>query len=92
MTFTLDPDARLDFGVDWSAFLEAAGEDTISTHAWVDVSTDLTVEDEQLIGGAVHVAFFSGGSTGEVHTATSEITTNGGRTARTTLVFTIRKE
>ena len=92
MTFTLDPDARLDFGVDWSDFLESAGDDTITTHAWVDVTTGLTVEDEQLLGGAVHLAFFSGGNSGEVHSATSSIETNGGRKARATIVFTITKE
>lgn len=91
--YTLDPGARLDYGVDWSEFLAQTDGDIITLSEWVDVTDGLIVQEADLIQGSIHVAFFASASieVGKVARATSRITTQQGRIARTTLVFTIKE-
>lgn len=75
MTFTKDPDAILDYAVDWSRWL--AG-DTIAASVWL-VPTGLTkVSDSNTATRAI--VWLSGGSAGVTYTVTNRITTAAGRT------------
>lgn len=72
-----DPDATLDYGVDWGPFLATTDGDTIVTAEWQPV-VGLTVNDQSVTDG-VHKALISGGTLGEIYTVTSRITTLDGR-------------
>lgn len=86
-TFLKDPDATLDYRIDWSGWL---GQDTIDTSI-VAVSTGLTLsmtshdEDSTTL-------WLSGGALGREYAATNRITTAAGRTADRTLIFKIRTQ
>jgi hypothetical protein len=73
-----DPDAVLDYSIDWSAWL---GSDTITTSEWfVDgADTDLAVDSDSKSTTATTV-WLSGGTLGVTYTATNRITTADGRT------------
>lgn len=86
-----DPDARLDYAVDWSTFLSSHDPpDTITGAAWVQYDEDLTVDDEGLDGDR-HVAFVSGGVVNKVYRLTSRITTTAGRIQDQTFALIIRE-
>lgn len=70
-----DPDAVLDYTIDWSTWL---GDDTIATSGWT-VPTGLT-EDSDSNTTTTATVWLSGGTVGTVYTVTNEITTAGGRT------------
>jgi len=85
MTFAKDPNAILDYAVDWSRWL--AG-DEIATSEWT-VSSGLTkVSDSKTTTKAT--VWLSGGTAGQSYTVTNRITTTGGRTEERS--FTIRVE
>lgn len=68
-------EARLDFSLDWSAWLET---DTIQGATWeVDVS-GLTINDETHTD-TVSTIWVEGGTVGSVYILYNEITTVGGR-------------
>jgi hypothetical protein len=85
MTFTKDPDAILDYAVDWSRWL--AG-DAIAASTWF-VPTGLTKATESNTATKATV-WLSGGVAGQTYTVTNRITTTGGRTEDRS--FTIRVE
>ena len=71
-----DPDSVIDYGVDWSNWLDAG--ETISTSVWPDLG-DLVSESESNTTTATAI-FVSGGVLGATYTLTNRITTNQGRT------------
>lgn len=85
MTFTKDPDAVLDYSVDWSRWL--AG-DEISTSEWAAPEGLAKVTDTHT--STMTTVWLSGGSVGQPHTITNRITTTGGRTEDRS--FTVRIE
>ena len=74
-TFRKDPDAKLDYGFDWSDWL-AAGE-TISTSAWT-IAAGLTEESTET-GSTSTKVWLSGGTDGDTYTVTNTIETSAGR-------------
>jgi hypothetical protein len=74
--FTHDPDARVDYGVDWSDYLDEG--ESITEHEWITTGDDLTLTGESL-AGAVHATFVEGGVLGRAYRITSRITTSAGR-------------
>lgn len=74
-----DPDEVLDYGFDWSDWLDEIG-DTISTSAWEKDSASLTVTDETKTTTSTTV-WLSAGVLGETYFVTNRIVTVGGRTA-----------
>lgn len=86
--FSKDPDAVLDYGIDWSAWL-AADEDTITASEWT-VPDGLTKESDTFDDTSTTV-WFSGGDLGEKYTVVNRITTDQGRIEDKTLTFTIRQ-
>ena len=75
-TFLKDPDAVLDYSVDWSKWL--AG-DQIGTSAWSVSDLALEATDESNTTTRTTV-WLSGGTVGQSYTVTNCITTSGGRT------------
>lgn len=90
-TFTKDPDAILDYVIDWAAFL---GTDTISTSTWV-VPTGITLGT----GGTAPTnttttatAWLSSGTAYQTYRITNRITTAGGRTQDQSFILAIAEQ
>ena len=75
-TFRKDPDAVLDYGFDWSAWL-ASGE-TISTSTWT-VPTGITKDSDEK-GDTSTKIWLSGGEDGETYAIANKVVTSAGRT------------
>lgn len=80
-----DPNALLDYVIDWSEWL-ATSTDTISASTWV-VPSQLTMFTSSF-GTATTVVWLSGGTAGEVYDVINRINTTGGRTEDRTIQFT----
>jgi hypothetical protein len=85
MTFTKDPNAVLDYTLDWARWL--AG-DQIATSEWLVLAGLTKVADTKTASSAT--VWLSGGTAGQSYTVTNRITTSGGRTEDRS--FTIRVE
>lgn len=72
---TKDPDAVLDYEINWTAWLNG---DTISSSSWT-VPAGLT-KDSDSFTDTVTKIWLSGGTDSETYTLTNRITTSGGRT------------
>jgi len=89
MTFRAlkDPDATLDYQVDWSEWL---GSDTIASSTWV-VDSGITL-DIDTNTTTTATAWLSGGTAGETYTATNRIVTADGRTDDRTITIQIAQK
>jgi hypothetical protein len=85
-TFTKDPQAVLDYRIDWSEWLDG---DTISTSEW-SVPGGLVLESESNTTTAATV-WLSGGTYNASYDITNEITTAGGRTDNRTITIKVRE-
>jgi len=85
MTFTKDPNAVLDYSIDWPRWL--AG-DQIAASEWI-VASGLTKMAESKTATSTTV-WLSGGTAGQSYIVTNRITTAAGRTEDRS--FTIRVE
>ena len=85
MTFTKDPNAVLDYSIDWTRWL--AG-DQIATSQWIVPSGLTKMADSKTASSAT--VWLSGGSVGQSYTVTNRITTAAGRTEDRS--FTVRAE
>ena len=77
MNFIKDPEAVLDYTLDWTKWLDEAG-DIIATSTWI-VPTGLTKVTETNTTKLATV-WLSGGTAGTNYTVTNRITTVAGRT------------
>ena len=75
-TFIKDPDAVLDYSIEWSKWL--AG-DQIQTSAWSVSDPAIEAADDSNTATRTTV-WLSGGVAGQSYTVTNRITTSGGRT------------
>jgi hypothetical protein len=73
--FWKDPDAVLDYAVDWSGWVEVG--ETINSYT-VTVTSGLTLVSDSEAGGVV-TAWLSGGTVGSAYTVTVHIITSAGR-------------
>ena len=78
--FTKDPEAVLDYQVDWSDWLD---DDTIDTSEWT-VPAGLT-EDSDSNTYTVAKVWLSGGTAGATYAVENKITTTDGRTDERTI-------
>lgn len=85
-SFTKDPDAVLDYKVDWSDWLDT---DTIVTSDWT-VPTGLTLELETNTA-TIATAWLSGGTVATSYNVTNEITTADGRTDDRTITIKVKE-
>lgn len=74
--FLKDPDAVLDFAMDWTDWLDTG--ETISSYM-VTVPTGITKDSDSESSGVVTV-WLSGGTAGNDYNVSVEITTSDGRT------------
>jgi hypothetical protein len=86
-SYTKDPDAVLDYSVDWSSWLDDA--ETVASHV-VIASTGITVDSDNEAAGVVTV-WLSGGTVGERYTVTTRITTSAGRTDDRSIEIWVRQ-
>lgn len=84
-SYLKDPDALLDYTVDWSAWL---GVDTISTSTWV-VPAGIT-EASASNNATAATIWLSGGTSGEDYEVVNRIVTAAGRTEDRTLKIMVR--
>ena len=85
--FQHDPDAVIDYTIDWSSWL-ADGE-TISASEW-DVPTGLTEVSEAETSTETTVRI-SGGTAGESYTVTNHVATSTGQEDDRSLYLTVRE-
>ena len=88
MNFTKDPQAVLDYTVDWTKWLDEVG-DAIETSVWI-VPTGLTKVTETNTSKLATV-WLSGGTVGTNDTVTNRITTVGGRTDDRSITIRVRE-
>ncbi len=86
-TFIKDPDATLDYTIDWKKFL---GTDTISSVTWV-VPTGLT---QVVVSNTTTTAtiWLSGGTLNASYEVTNRMTSAAGRIDDRTFVITVREK
>ena len=84
--FIKDPDAILDYALNWTKWLEG---DTISTGTWT-IDAGPTIASQNVSGGIVTM-FLSGGADGVSYAARCRITTTGGRTDDRTIQIQVRE-
>lgn len=83
--FRKDPDARLDYQVDWSDWLDG---DTISASSWV-LPTGIT-QYSVTNNTTSATIFLTGGTEGVDYSVVNRITTSGGRINDQTLIIKVR--
>lgn len=86
-TYQKDPDAVLDFGVDWSAWLDG---DTIASSEWLTaspVTTPALTIDSDSNSTTATVVWLSAGVAGTTYKITNRIVTTAGRTEDRTLTI-----
>jgi hypothetical protein len=83
-----DPNAILDYEIDWAA--QWLSGDTIQTSTWIVPSGITKVTDTSTTTTAT--IWLSGGTVGTTYEVTNRITTAGGRTQDQTLVFKIKEQ
>lgn len=88
-TFIKDPDAVLDYKIDWSDWLEPL-TDTIAASSWT-ADTGITIDSNSFDDDET-VVWLSGGTTGTKYGVTNHITTAGGREDDRTIYIKIREQ
>lgn len=83
---TKDPDAVLDYVIDWETYLDG---DTIATSEW-EVDDGIT-KDSDTNDTTTATIWLSGGTAGEDYEVTNRITTAGGRTDDRTIKIKIKE-
>lgn len=86
-TFIKDPDAILDYALNWTKWLEG---DTISTGVWT-VDPGITIASQSVSGGIVTM-FLQGGTDATTYNARCRITTTGGRTDDRTIQIQVKEK
>jgi|DEB0MinimDraft_3_1074331.scaffolds.fasta_scaffold05934_3 hypothetical protein len=76
ITFTKDPDAVLDYSIDWNDWL--VGGEKITSSTWI-VPSGIT-QDSASATDYVTTIWFSGGTEGVTYRVTNRIVTDDGRT------------
>ena len=86
-TYIKDPDAVLDYTVDWEDWLDS---DTISASEW-SIPTGLT-EGSDTFGDSTATVWLSSGTAGKDYNIVNHITTAAGREDDKTLVILCREK
>ena len=82
-----DPDATLDYLIDWSDWLD---DDTISTSTWT-VADGITQEAGATKTATTTTVWISGGTAGMSYAVTNHIVTTAGREDDRTFVVRVRE-
>jgi hypothetical protein len=87
-SFVKDPDAVLDYKIDWSAWL---GTDTITASQWLSEDEALVIDSEEA-SDTETVVWLSGGEIRKRHLVTNRITTADGRTNDRSIRISIKEQ
>lgn len=87
-TFVHDPDAILDYYLDWSAWL---GDDTLSESTWSADHADITLSQSAILGPMTQI-WVQGGTVHSCVTLTNHIVTADGREDDRSLQLLIREQ
>ena len=89
--FVKDPDAILDYSIDWSNWL---GNDTIDTSTWVAESPLIIISASDVIDATntITTVFVSGGVVNNKYNLTNHIITAGGREDDRTITIIIKEK
>lgn len=85
--FVKDPDAILDYAIDWTSWLN---DDTISTVTWT-VPSGIT-KTAQSNNASVSTIWLSGGTSGVEYSVTCRIVTAGARTDERTIKIYLKQK
>lgn len=91
MKYTKDPDAVLDYTIDWSEWLPENDTITDSTYTVVSDDDDAVVVDDSLFTDTTTTVWLSGGVAGTKYTVTNHITTSDGRQDDRSLTINIKE-
>ena len=83
--FEKDPDAIIDYSIDWSDWLQS---DTISTGTWV-VPAGI-IETQRVQTESICTIYLSSGTAGNTYSVTNRITTANGRVNDQTIFIIVR--
>ena len=84
-TITKDPNATLDYGFDWTDWMQTS--ETISSVTWA-IATGIT-KGSEVTGSYVAKVWLSGGTAGQRYTVACKITTNQSRIDERTMVIVV---
>lgn len=85
--FEHDPEAELDYTIDWAKWLEV--NDTIAAHAFT-VPTGLTQPNASSHTDTTSTVWIAGGTRGRTYQVVGEITTTDGRTDQRTITLLVK--
>lgn len=85
--FIKDPQAKLDYEIDWSNWLDV--DETVATSAWAVVAGDVVIEQTS-VGPSSTVVWVSGGTLNTNAQVTCHVVTSEDREDDRTLLFHIR--
>ncbi|PCI43055.1 MAG: hypothetical protein COB49_12845 [Alphaproteobacteria bacterium] len=93
--FLKDPDATLDYVIDWSGSYLLSGEQ-ITASSWLilpqGASNDLAVDNIPLPVSGVATVFITGGIAGKIYQLTNRITTDQGRTDERSITIRVEEK
>ena len=87
--FIKDPDAVLDYGFDWSSWLDTGVSEAISDYT-IDADTGITVDSDSESSGVITV-WLSGGTAGTTYAVRCEIVTDQSRTDERTMIIKVQE-
>ena len=88
--FVKDPNAKLDYTIDWSAWL-AANTDTISAATVPTAPAGLTIQSPVTFTATQTTVWISGGTAGSSYDVAVHIVTAGGRQDDRTITITCKE-
>ena len=88
MTYIKDPDAILDYSINWSSWLVTG--DTITTSTWT-AEAGIMIDSDTNTTTATTV-WLSGGTAGESYDVTNHIVTDDGREDDRTITILVREQ
>ena len=88
--FTKDPDAVLDYGIDWSSWMHTGDELKAGTPAVWTVPTGITLSSQEQTTTRA-IIWLSGGTAGLNYDLACKITTVGGRVDERTITIKVRQ-
>lgn len=88
-SYVKDPDAKLDYSIDWSSWLPAG--DTISAVAWTATGVTVSASPAPSHASGIATVWLEGGTKGEDATVTCRVTTTAGRIDDRTIRISVRE-
>lgn len=88
-TYVKDPDALLDYKIDWSDYLAEVSDYIVSANASATAGIEIASSSKT---STAHIFYVSGGTVGLEYMITSRIWTNGGRRDDRSIIIAIESQ